>query len=162
MVLGSNPATATSLRDFWQFHLPCFTNYCLSEETLKALLSGVYARGSKRSHQSALEMCNLSWTTPLLEKDNSKNNHVYIILKFECFTVSEGKESLPGVLSLRCNIKCACHCSLCAMLSECVNMTSRNHSCMTVVFVLVMVTLPGIPAIGFQVTMTSVHASLLY
>ena len=31
---------------------------CLSDETLKnrwSLLSGVYARGSKRSHQSALE-----------------------------------------------------------------------------------------------------------
>ena len=32
---------------------------CLSEETLKAVgplvLSGIYARGSKRSHQSALE-----------------------------------------------------------------------------------------------------------
>ena len=27
-----------------------------------SLLSGVYARGSKRSHQTALEMCNLSWT----------------------------------------------------------------------------------------------------
>ena len=27
-----------------------------------SLLSGVYAKGSKRSHQSALEMCNLSWT----------------------------------------------------------------------------------------------------
>ena len=54
--------------------------HCLSEETLKSrrsLLSGVYARGSKRSHQSALEMCNLSWTPPLLEKDNSKNNPVY-------------------------------------------------------------------------------------
>ena len=33
-------------------------------------------RGSKISHQSALEMCNLSWTPPLLEKDNSKKNCV--------------------------------------------------------------------------------------
>ena len=31
-------------------------------------------------HQYALEMCNLSWTTPLLEKDNSKNNPVYTSL----------------------------------------------------------------------------------
>ena len=29
---------------------------CLSEETLKAVLSGVYARGSKRFHQSALDV----------------------------------------------------------------------------------------------------------
>ena len=37
---------------------------CLSEETLKScrslLISGAYARGSKISHQSAQEMCNLS------------------------------------------------------------------------------------------------------
>ena len=41
----------------------------------RSLLSGVYARGSNRSHQSALEMCNLSWTphsSP--EKDNSLND----------------------------------------------------------------------------------------
>ena len=47
---------------------------CLSEETLKSrwsLLSGVYARGSKRSHQSALEMCNLWTPHSSLEKDNS-------------------------------------------------------------------------------------------
>ena len=28
----------------------------------RSLLSGIYARGSKIYHQSALEMCNLSWT----------------------------------------------------------------------------------------------------
>ena len=40
-----------------------------------SLLSGVYARGSKRSHQSALEMCNLLWTPhSSLEKDNSLNH----------------------------------------------------------------------------------------
>ena len=40
----------------------------------RSLLSGVYARGSKISHQSALEMCNLSWTPHYsLEKDNSLN-----------------------------------------------------------------------------------------
>ena len=53
---GSNPATVTSLRNFGNsVSPPC---QCLSEETLKSrrsLLSGVYARGSKRSHQSALE-----------------------------------------------------------------------------------------------------------
>ena len=38
----------------------------------RSLLSGIYARGSKRSHQSALEMCNLSGTPHSnLEKDNS-------------------------------------------------------------------------------------------
>ena len=61
----------------------------------RSLISGAYARGNKISHQSAMEihMCNLSWTPPLLEKDNTKNNPVCkLILKFECFTVSEGKE----------------------------------------------------------------------
>ena len=53
---------------------------CLSEETLKAV--GPFYLVSmpgevKKSHQSALEMCNLSWTLPLIEKDNSKNNYVY-------------------------------------------------------------------------------------
>ena len=56
--------------------------HCLWEEKIKAVgpflvLSDVYARGSKRLHQSALEMCALSWTPSLLEKDNSKHNHVY-------------------------------------------------------------------------------------
>ena len=40
----------------------------------RSLLSGVYARGSKRSHQSALEMCNLWTPHSSLEKDNSLNH----------------------------------------------------------------------------------------
>ena len=41
----------------------------------RSILSGVYARRSKRSHQSALEMCNLSWTPhSSLEKDNFLNH----------------------------------------------------------------------------------------
>ena len=41
----------------------------------RSLLSGVYARGSKRSHLSALEMCNLPWTPhSSLEKDNALNH----------------------------------------------------------------------------------------
>ena len=52
---------------------------CLSEETLIKAVGPFYlvsnARGSKRSHQSALEMCNLSWTPHSnLEKDNSLNH----------------------------------------------------------------------------------------
>ena len=43
----------------------------------RSLLSGVYARGSKTSHQSALECVTVVDSTTLrLEKDNSKNNHV--------------------------------------------------------------------------------------
>ena len=59
---------------------------CLSEETLKArrsLLSGVYA-GGKISHQSALEMCNLSWTPhSSLEADNALN-HSCVSPKMGC------------------------------------------------------------------------------
>ena len=45
----------------------------------RSLLSGVYDRGSKISHQSALEMCNLSLTPHVsLEKDNSLN-HSYML-----------------------------------------------------------------------------------
>ena len=50
----------------------------------RSLLSGVYARGSKSSHQSELEMCNLSWTPySSLEKDNSQN-HSYVSPKMGC------------------------------------------------------------------------------
>ena len=48
------------------------------------LLSGVYARVSKISHQSALEMCNLPWTPhSSLEKDNSVN-HSYVSPNMGC------------------------------------------------------------------------------
>ena len=58
---GSNPATVTSLRNFGNSVYPALpvsfggdTN--LSKfKSRRSLLSGVYARGSKRSHQSALE-----------------------------------------------------------------------------------------------------------
>ena len=63
--------------ELWKFRLPRFTSVFRRRHLLN--LSGVYARGSKTSHQSSLEMCNLSWTPPLLEKDNSKNNPVYNI-----------------------------------------------------------------------------------
>ena len=55
VVMGSNLAAATSLRNFWQFRLPRLPLPVCLEETLsrRFLLSGVYdygyARGSKRS-----------------------------------------------------------------------------------------------------------------
>ena len=61
---------------------------CLSDETVKAV--GPFylvsmARGRKRSHQSALEMCNLLWTPhSSLEKDNSLN-HSCVSPKMGCF-----------------------------------------------------------------------------
>ena len=93
VIHGSNPAAATSLRNFGNSIYPALpVSFGGDTESCWSLLSGVYARGSKRSHQSALEMCNLSWTPPLLEKDNSIKTTLCIILKFECFTVMKGKE----------------------------------------------------------------------
>ena len=53
----------------------------------RSLLSGVYARGSKRSHQSALEMCNLSWTPQY-----NSLNHSCVSPKMGCL------EYIPGGL----------------------------------------------------------------
>ena len=59
VVLGSNPAAATSLRNFGNSVYPTLpVSFGGDTKRRRSLLSGVYARGSKRSHQSALEMCN--------------------------------------------------------------------------------------------------------
>ena len=53
---GSNPATATSLRNFGNSVYPALpVSFGGDTKSRRSLLSGVYARGSKRSHQSALE-----------------------------------------------------------------------------------------------------------
>ena len=63
VVLGSNPAAATSLQNFGNSIHPALpVSFRGDAKSCRSLLSGVYARGSKRPHQSALEMCNLSWT----------------------------------------------------------------------------------------------------
>ena len=92
VVLGPNPAMAASLRNFGNSVYPALpVSFGGDTKGRRSFLSGVYVSGSKRSHQSALEMCNLLWTPPLLEKDNSKTT-LCIILKCDCFTVSKGKE----------------------------------------------------------------------
>ena len=55
-----------------------------------SLLSGVYARGSKISHYSALEMCNLSWTPPPTLRDHTSSwTTLEISLKtFVCYPVN--------------------------------------------------------------------------
>ena len=61
--------------DLWQFRLPHFVSVFWGDtKSRRSLLSGVYARASKRSHQITLK------TT------------LCVILTFECFSVSEGKE----------------------------------------------------------------------
>ncbi len=79
VIQGSNPAEETYFAsELWHFGnsvcpaLP--VSFGGDTKSGRSLLSGVYARGSKISHQSALEMCNLSWTPHYsLEKDTSLN-----------------------------------------------------------------------------------------
>ena len=66
VVLGSNPAAASSLWNFGNSVYPTLlVSFGGDTKSRRSLLSGVYSRGSKKSHQSALETCNLSWTPPL-------------------------------------------------------------------------------------------------
>ena len=58
--LGSNPSAATSLRNFGNSVYPALpVSFGGDTKSRRSLLSGVYARGSKRSHQSALECVNV-------------------------------------------------------------------------------------------------------
>ena len=57
-VLGSNPDAASSLLNFGNSIYPALqVSFGGDTKSLRSLLTGVYARGSKRSHQSALETC---------------------------------------------------------------------------------------------------------
>ena len=72
VVLGSNPAVATSLWNLGNSFYPALqVSFGGDTGSRRSLLSGIYARGRNISRRSALEMCNLSWTPPLSEKDNS-------------------------------------------------------------------------------------------
>ena len=76
VTLGSNAAAATTLRNFGNSVYPALpVDFGGDNKSRRFLLYGGYARGSKRSDQSALELCNLSWTPhSRLEKDNSLNH----------------------------------------------------------------------------------------
>ena len=61
---GSNPATVTSLRNFGNsVYRALPVSFGGDTKSRRSLLSGVYARGSKRSHQSALECVTVDSTT---------------------------------------------------------------------------------------------------
>ena len=68
VVLGSNPAMAISHRNLNgnSVYSALPVSFGADTKTVGPFYL-VYAR----------EMCNLSWTPPLLEKDNSKNNPMY-------------------------------------------------------------------------------------
>ena len=90
VVLGSNPAAATSLRNFGNSVYPTLlVSFRGDTKSRWSLLSGVYARESKRSHQSALETCNSSWTPPLLEKDTV----LYLISGLSAYVILGQKKS---------------------------------------------------------------------
>ena len=87
----------------WQFRfgtlaIPFTNSFGGDTKSCRSLLSGVYARGSKISHRSALEMCNLSSTTPILEKDNSKNNPAYITQVWVLHSIGRKLEEIVDVL----------------------------------------------------------------
>ena len=74
VVQGSNPAAATLLRNFGNSVYPALpVSFGGATKSRRFLLSGVYARGSKKTHQSALEMCNLSWTPPPTLRDHTSS-----------------------------------------------------------------------------------------
>ena len=90
VVLGLNPAAAISLQNFGNSIYPALpVSFGGDNKSCQSLLSGVYARGSKRSHQSALEMCNLSWTPlPTLRDHTSSWTTLEISLAtFVCYPV---------------------------------------------------------------------------
>ena len=88
--MGSNPAAVTSLRNFDNSVYPSMpVSFGGNTKSRPSLLSGVYARGSKISHPSALEMCNLSWTPhSSLEKYNSLN-HSCVSPKMGCLEYNQ-------------------------------------------------------------------------
>ena len=90
MVLCLNPAAATSLRNFGISVYPALpVSFGGDIKSRRSLLSGVYVRGSKISHQSALEMCNLSWTPhSILETGNSLNHSCFSTLAILPRTIS--------------------------------------------------------------------------
>ena len=68
VVLGSNSAAATSLRNFGNsVYSTLPVSFEGDNKSRRSLLSGVYARGSKRSHQSALECATVMDSTTLRE-----------------------------------------------------------------------------------------------
>ncbi len=53
---GSNPTADNFASELWQFRFPALPVYFGGDtKSRRSILSGVYARGSKRSHQAALE-----------------------------------------------------------------------------------------------------------
>ena len=71
--------------DLWQFHLPRFAN--VFRETLN--VAGPFYLMSmpgeiKRSHQSALEMCNLSWTPNCSLVNANYVNHSHVSPNMGC------------------------------------------------------------------------------
>ena len=69
---GFESAAATSLWNVGNSVYPALpVSFGGDTKSRRSLPSGVYARGSKISHQSALEMCNLWTPSHGLEKDST-------------------------------------------------------------------------------------------
>ena len=63
---GSNPTAENFASELWQFRLPRFASVFRGDtRSRRSILSGVYARGSKRSHQSAPEFVTVVDSPPI-------------------------------------------------------------------------------------------------
>ena len=63
---GSNPTAENFASELWQFRLPALpVSFGGDTQSRGSLVSGVYARGSKISHQSALECVTVVDSTTL-------------------------------------------------------------------------------------------------
>ena len=92
VVLGSNPAAATSPRNFGNSVYPAFQ--CLSEETLKAVgpLYLVSMPGEVKDPTSPHWECVTCRGLHHSSRRTTPKTTLRIILDFDCLTVSEGKD----------------------------------------------------------------------
>ena len=107
---GSNPATVTSLRNFGNSVYPALpVSFGGDTKSRRSLLSGVYARGSKRSHQSALECVTVVDSTT--HSKNSPTPRVRLCGGKRCpaLVSEEEEEQLPDVRFFHITYKCAAH-----------------------------------------------------
>ena len=96
---GSNPTTVTSLRNFGNSVYPALpVSFGGDTKSRRSLLSGVYTRGSKRSHQSALECVTVVDSTT--HSKNSPTSRVRLCGEKRCpALVSEEEEEEEVVLA---------------------------------------------------------------
>ena len=93
--------------ELWQFRLPCFAklvSFGGDTKSHQSLLSGVYARGSKRSHQSALECVTVvDSTLPTLNSSRSAS------MRRKMLPCTEVEEGLVYIVNACHDTECSNH-----------------------------------------------------